>query len=87
MFIEIVRIESLSNNTYVVGSEQSGQCVVIDPVRDIDHYTTIASNHGVRIIYTLETHLHHDFLSCAREQAAQTGCQVGASASGGLLYP
>ena len=38
MFIETVRIESLANNSYVVGSEQSGQCAVIDPARDIDQY-------------------------------------------------
>ena len=87
MFIETVRIQSLSNNSYVVGSEQSGQCAVIDPARDIDQYTNIASNHGVRIVYALETHLHNDFISGARELAAQTGCQVGSSASGGLLYP
>ncbi len=87
MFVENVRIESLSNNSYVVGSEQSGRCVVIDPVRDIDHYTTIASSHGVRITYALETHIHNDFLSGARELSSQTGCQIGASASGGLLFP
>lgn len=87
MFIETVKIDSLSNQTYVVGSEQSGQCAVIDPVRDIDQYTSIASNHGVRITYALETHLHNDFVSGARELAAQTGCQVGASASGGTLFP
>jgi hypothetical protein len=34
MFVETVRIESLSNNSYVIGSEQSGRCVVLDPVRD-----------------------------------------------------
>ncbi|MCZ6789780.1 MAG: MBL fold metallo-hydrolase, partial [Chloroflexi bacterium] len=87
MFIETIRIESLTNNSYVVGSEQSGRCAVIDPVRDIDRYTSIASNHGVRIAYALETHLHNDFISGAREMAAQTGCQVGASASGGTLFP
>ena len=73
MFMETVRIGSLSNNSYVIGSEQSGQCAVIDPVRDIDHYTNIASNHGVRISYAFETHLHNDFVSGARELAAQTG--------------
>ncbi len=87
MFIETVKIQSLSNNSYVVGSEHSGQCAVIDPARDIDQYTNIASSHGVRIVYALETHLHNDFISGARELAAQTGCQVGSSASGGLLYP
>ena len=87
MFIETIKVDSLANNSYVVGSEQSGECAVIDPVRDIDHYTSIASNHGVRITYALETHLHNDFISGARELAAQTGCQVGASASGGTLFP
>ena len=66
MFIEPVRIASLSNTTYVVGSELSGWCAVIDPVRDIDHYTSIAANHGVRINYALETHVHNDFVSGAR---------------------
>lgn len=87
MFVETVRIESLSNNSYVVGSEQSGACVVIDPARDIDHYVNLAASHGVRIVYAFETHVHNDFISGARELAAQTGCQVGASASGGLLFP
>ena len=87
MFIETVRFDSLGNNSYVIGSQQSGRCAVIDPVRDIDHYTSIAANHGVRISYAFETHVHNDFVSGTRELAAQTGCQVGASASAGLLFP
>ena len=86
MFIEAVRIESLSNTTYVVGSERSGIAAVIDPVRDVDHYTTIAADRGVEIKYALETHVHNDFVSGARELSSQTGCAVGASASGGLLF-
>ena len=70
----------------MVGSEQSGQCAVIDPARDIDQYVNIVSKHGVGITYALETHLHNHFISGARELAAQTGCQVGSSASGGLIY-
>ena len=36
MFVEKARIESLANNSYGVGSEQSGRCIVIDPARDVD---------------------------------------------------
>ena len=50
MFVETIKVDSLVNNSYVVGSEQSGLCTVIDPVRDIDQYTSIASNHGVHIL-------------------------------------
>ncbi|HEU0020130.1 MAG TPA: rhodanese-like domain-containing protein [Dehalococcoidia bacterium] len=87
MFIEAVKIESLGNTTYVIGSEQSGKAAVVDPVRDVDHYTRIAGDRGVEIVFALETHVHNDFVSGARELAMQTGCEVGASASGGLLYP
>jgi len=87
MFVGTVKIESLSNNSYVVGSEQSGRCVMIEPARDIDRYVQIAANHGTRIVYAFETHVHNDVISGARELASQTGCQVAASTSGGLLYP
>ena len=66
MFISTIKVDSLANNSYVVGSEQSGRCAVIDPVRDIDQYTSIAYGHGVCISYALETHLHNDFVSGAR---------------------
>ena len=46
MFIETIKVDGLANNSYVVGSQQSGWCAVIDPVRDIDQYTSIASNHA-----------------------------------------
>ena len=58
MFVESIKVEGLSNYSYVIGSEQTGRCVVIDPVRDIDRYTAIAANHGTRIVYAFETHLH-----------------------------
>lgn len=87
MFIELVRIESLSNNSYVVGSEESGVCAVIDPARDVDRYIAIAAQRGVTITHALETHIHNDFISGCRELVAETGCQVAASASAGLLFP
>ena len=31
MFIETVKVVGLANSSYVMGSEQSGQCAVIDP--------------------------------------------------------
>mgnify|MGYP001370967823 CR=1 FL=1 len=61
--------------------------MVIDTARDIDRYVQIAANHGTRIVYAFETHVHNYFISGAHELTSQTGCQVGASAAGGLLYP
>ncbi len=41
--------------------------VVIDPVWDVDRYTTIAIDRGVEIKYALESHVHYDFVSGAKE--------------------
>ena len=76
MFIELVRIESLSNNSYVVGSEQSGRCVVIDAARDIDQYVQIAANHGTRIVYAFDPHVHHDLCPSPRERPDHNGILV-----------
>lgn len=66
MFVETVKIESLVNNSYVVGFEQSGRCIVIDPAPDVDPYSQIAANHGTRIVYAFETHVYNNFGSGAR---------------------
>jgi hydroxyacylglutathione hydrolase len=71
--------EGLGNSSYLIASEETGQAVVLDPERDVDRYLQIAAGLGLRIIYALDTHLHNDFVSGAREIAAQVGAQVGAS--------
>ena len=87
MFVRRIAIESLSNSSYIIGSQEEVVAAVVDPVRDVDLYITAAEEMGVRILYAFETHLHNDFISGARELAAQTGAKVCAGASGGLIYP
>ncbi|MCH7706222.1 MAG: MBL fold metallo-hydrolase [Chloroflexi bacterium] len=87
MLVKNIPIENLSNQSYLLVSQEAGLAAVIDPARDVDMYIQEAERLGVRIIYTLDTHLHNDFLSGSRELAARTGAQVGASAPSGLLYP
>ena len=85
MFVKQIRVESLGNSSYLVGSREAKVCAVIDPLRDVDLYTQEAEALGVQIIYSLETHVHNDFISGSRELAARTGATVCASAAGGLL--
>jgi hydroxyacylglutathione hydrolase len=71
--------EGLGNSSYLIASEQTGQAAVLDPQRDVDRYLQIAEGLGLRLAYTLDTHLHNDFISGSRELAARAGVQVGAS--------
>jgi hydroxyacylglutathione hydrolase len=86
MLVKQIRIESLGNSSYIVGSPEAKLCAVIDPARDVDLYIREADSLGMKIAYALETHLHNDFISGSRELAARTGCPIAASAVGGLAF-
>ena len=74
--------------TYVVFDETSGDAVVIDPVLDYDPLagdTSSASlekvdafvgEHGLRIHYVLETHVHADHVTGAAHLRALRGAEV-----------
>jgi hydroxyacylglutathione hydrolase len=79
-------LEGLGNSSYLLAARDGGAAVVIDPDRDVAPYLRAARDLGVTISLVLETHLHNDFVSGARELAARTGAIVGASAAGELRY-
>ncbi len=78
--------EGLGNSSYLVGSEAAGLGAVIDPQRDVDRYLQTADGLGLRLVYALDTHLHNDFISGARELAARRAVTVGASAGASLEF-
>jgi hydroxyacylglutathione hydrolase len=60
----------LAQASYLVSCTRTRQAVVIDPRRDIDIYVAAARQHGLNIVAAIETHVHADFVSGARELAA-----------------
>lgn len=60
--------------SYVIGS--GGEAAVIDPSVSPDIYIDIATRHDWRIRYVLDTHIHADHLSRARQVAQQTGATL-----------
>lgn len=71
MFLHQRTVPGLASFSYIIGDESSRQCAVIDPVRDVDEYISLAQKHGLTITHILETHVHADFLSGARELKAR----------------
>jgi hydroxyacylglutathione hydrolase len=78
MIFERFEAPGLSQYSYIVGD--AGTIAVIDPKRDIDTYLQFADRKGLRIAYVLETHIHADFASGARELAAASGAELCLSA-------
>ncbi|MGH3732181.1 MAG: MBL fold metallo-hydrolase [Acidimicrobiales bacterium] len=60
--------------SYVVGA--GDRAVVIDPSRDLVHYLAVAQQNGWTITHVLDTHLHADHLSGARELAGACGAAL-----------
>jgi len=87
MFVERIEDKGLSHYSYAVGCDGVGQMAIVDPRRDVDVYLEFAAARAVRITHVLETHIHADYASGARELAERTGAVLGLSAyDTGELY-
>ncbi|MCP5433433.1 MAG: MBL fold metallo-hydrolase [Alphaproteobacteria bacterium] len=63
--------------SYVIGCEETSVGAVIDPeVSRIDRYRGLASQLGLAIRYSIDTHTHADHFSAAHEIAEALGAQV-----------
>lgn len=63
-------VPGLAIASYIVGDEHSGEAAVIDPTRDVQPFVTFAKDHNLHIRHIIETHVHADFISGARELKA-----------------
>lgn len=76
LVLEQINVEGLAHLSYVVGDDKAGVVAVIDPRRDVDIYLQKAREIGVRITDIVETHIHADFVSGARELQARTQATI-----------
>ncbi|MBI2835240.1 MAG: MBL fold metallo-hydrolase [Acidobacteria bacterium] len=88
MWFQRFFVEGLAHSSYVLGSETAGQAIVIDPRRDIDVYVEAARQRGARVTHVIETHIHADFVSGARELVDACGatCICGPGANLGFAH-
>lgn len=83
LLLERIYDEDLAQASYVIGCQQKGEAIVVDPRRDIDVYLKTAEANGMEIVGIAETHIHADYLSGTREVAAATGAPMYVSDEGG----
>ncbi len=78
--------EPVSNTyTYLLGCEETGQAVLIDPVINVmDRDLGVLHALGLRLAYTVDTHIHADHITAARELRQRTGSRIAAPAFDGL---
>jgi hydroxyacylglutathione hydrolase len=74
MKVKQLYTECLSQGSYYI--ESNGEAVVIDPLREVGTYMSMAAERGVKIKYIFETHFHADFVSGHLTLANQTGATI-----------
>jgi len=55
--------------SYMFGCGGQAQCVVVDPLEDLDPYLQASRDTGMRIVDVIDTHVHADHLSGGRALA------------------
>lgn len=71
LILEQINVEGLAQLSYLIGDDKAGVAAVIDPRRDVDIYLQRARELGVRLIASIETHIHADFVSGSHELQAR----------------
>lgn len=68
----------LAQYSYLIGSDENGEAMLIDPLRDSWSYDALAGQFDWKIKRVAETHIHADFCSGVREFSRRDGVEVHA---------
>jgi glyoxylase-like metal-dependent hydrolase (beta-lactamase superfamily II) len=74
-FEQIIRKET-GCAAYMIGSLETGECAVFDPLWDTQPYLDAASAQSSRIRYIIDSHSHADHVSGARRLVESCGAEL-----------
>lgn len=70
-----------STYTYLLGDEETGHAMLIDPViASMDRDLAEVQRFGLKLAYTVDTHIHADHITAALEMKRAVGSKIVAPA-------
>lgn len=76
MLLKQYYLGCLAHASYLIGDEESGTAIVVDPQRDIQQYLADAEKHGLTIRHVFLSHFHADFVAGHLELRDQCGATI-----------
>ncbi|HEY9198816.1 MAG TPA: rhodanese-like domain-containing protein [Gammaproteobacteria bacterium] len=77
---------SLGHASYLLGSETTGEALVLDVRRDVDDYFDYARSQHLRIAYAADTHQHNDYLTGITQLESKSPLELLSGARAELGY-
>jgi hydroxyacylglutathione hydrolase len=82
MFFRRFTDEKLAQYSYLIGCQKTGEAIVIDPPRKVDHIIAAAEQEGLDVVAAADTHIHADYVSGARQLGVEYGAKLYLSDEG-----
>jgi sulfur dioxygenase len=80
LFRQLIEADS-STYTYLIACGETGEAVLLDPVLDtVERDLQLIQDLALRLIATLETHVHADHLTGSKRIRQRTGCKIACPA-------
>ncbi len=76
MIHEVLRVGLLQCNCSVLGDEESGEAIVVDPGDDVSRIVAVLARHKLTVKQILVTHAHIDHIAGAARLREMTGAPV-----------
>lgn len=82
MLLKTFTDKNLAQNAYVVGCQKTNEAIIIDPPRHVEPIIEAMAEEGMNIIAAVDTHIHADYVSGARQFGVEYGATVYLSDEG-----
>lgn len=79
--------ERCGSASYLVASRQSHEAAIVDPSIRTEQYEALLDERGFRLRYVIDTHVHADHVSGARQLVAKHGAELCLHESAKVTYP
>ncbi|MBI2000590.1 MAG: MBL fold metallo-hydrolase [candidate division NC10 bacterium] len=87
MYFKQILDERCGCASYVVASRRSHEAAIVDPSIDTQQYEALLRERNFQLRYVIDTHVHADHVSGARDLRAKPGAELCLHESAQVAYP
>ena len=87
MYFKQILDERCGCASYLVASRQSHEAAIVDPSNETEQYETLLRERNFQLRYVIDTHVHADHVSGARQLQAKHGAELCLHEAARVAYP